>query len=116
MKKNNIKNFLILHILLFIYSFGGIFSKFAAKEEFLSLRYLMFYGIVLFNLFIYAIVWQQIIKNINLTTAFSNKGITIIWGMIWGKIFFNEQITLYKIFGAIVIIIGIVLVVSDDSE
>ena len=58
---------------------------------------------------IYAIGWQQIIKRIPLTLAFANKSVTVIWGLIWGAIFYHEQITIGKVVGAMLIISGIVL-------
>lgn len=115
-KKNNYIPYIGLHILLFVYSFGGIYSKTAAGEEFLSFRFIFFYGLLILNLFIYAVFWQQIIKRIPLTTACANKGITIIWGFVLGRIVFGETVTLLKIIGSAVIIAGIVLVVTDDEK
>lgn len=110
-----IKAVLSLHILLFFYSLFGICSKFAAQESFLSLGFILYYGIVIFNLGIYAVCWQQIIKYIPLVAAYANKAVTVIWGLLWGNIFFQEEITIQKILGALIIIIGIVLVVTDDE-
>ena len=62
---------------------------------------------------IYAIFWQQILKKFTLTTAFFNKAVIVIWGMIWGTLFFKEKITLNMIIGAIIVLIGISLVVKD---
>ena len=66
MKKGRTKVIVFLHIVLMIYSLLGICSKLAAGEEFLSVRFIFYYGIVLTNLFVYAIVWQQIIKRMPL--------------------------------------------------
>src|SRR5574344_1071401 len=110
------KNYLFLHALLLLYSFGAICSKLAAGEAFLSVRFCIFYGLVLGNLFIYAILWQQILKRLPLTTAFANKAITIVWGLLWGKLFFGEKITLPKLLGSLVIFVGICLVVTEQNE
>ena len=64
---------------------------------------------------IYAIFWQQILKIFSLTTAFLNKAVTIVWGMIWGALFFSEEIKINMIIGAIIVLIGIVLVVKDSE-
>lgn len=111
MKKIN--KYLGLHLLLFMFSFCGVFSKLAAQNEFLSIKFILFYGISIMILGIYAIFWQQILKKFSLTTAFFNKAVTIIWGMLWGALFFKEVITWNMIFGTIVVLIGIGLVVSD---
>lgn len=110
-----VKPILLLHILLLAYSLGGIFSKLAAGQEFLSLKFVLCYGVVLVNLFLYAIFWQQILKKLPLVTAYANKAITVIWGLIWGMVFFGEKITIQKIVGALVIIIGVYFVVSDKE-
>ncbi len=112
MKKIN-KYILSLHLLLFCFSFCGVFSKLASQNEFLSIKFCIFYGISLFILGMYAIFWQQILKKISLTTAFFNKAVTIIWGMLWGVLFFRETISINMIIGAIIVLIGVGLVVKD---
>ena len=116
MKRESVKRFILLHIILFTYSFGGICSKLAAKQDFLSVKFCLYYGIVLVNLAVYAVVWQQILKKLSLVTAYANKAITIVWGMLWGYLFFNESITLKGFVAALVIIGGIYLVVSESEE
>lgn len=64
---------------------------------------------------IYAVGWQQIIKYLSLTTAFANKAVTIVWGIIWGILFFHETITVGKLLGAILVIVGVILFVSSDK-
>lgn len=115
-RKKEFRYFLILHVILLIYSVNAIFSKLASRNQFLSSEFFFFYGLVLINLFIYAILWQQILKKIPLTSAFSNKSIIIIWGMIWGSLFFNEKISLQMILGGLIIILGVYLVVTDNVE
>ena len=51
-----------LHILLFVYSFSGFFSKNASRQPFMSLEFCLFYAGMLAILLIYAIGWQQILK------------------------------------------------------
>lgn len=119
MKNSNawkIKYYVVLHIELLLYSLGAVCSKMAAKYEFMSKWFVIYYALVLLNLAIYAIVWQQIIKKLPLNTAYANKAITIVWGMMWGVIFFGEKITWNMILGAIVVIVGILIVVTADEK
>ena len=116
MKKNNAKVFLSLHVLLLFYSLGAVCSKLASDEPFLSVRFIVLYGIVLLNLFIYAIAWQQILKKLPLVTAYANKACTVIWGLLWGMLFFDEAITIWKVIGACVIMMGIYMVVKADEK
>lgn len=108
--------FLFLHCLLLVYSLSDIVSKLASYKEFLSLEFLILYGIVIVLLGIYAIFWQQVLKKIPLITAYANKSVTIIWGMVFGTLIFKEQISWNQIMGAIVIIMGVYLVVLEDAK
>lgn len=110
------KTILALNILLMVYSFSGICSKMASKESGITFKFCFFYACVVGLLGIYAIGWQQIIKRIPLTTAFANKAVTVIWGLIWGMIFFKEQITLGKICGALLVVAGVVLYAKADTN
>lgn len=116
MKSSNIKYLIILHLFLGIYSLTGVAAKFAGAEEFLSVRFIVFYGLVLFGLFVYAIAWQQIIKHMPLISAYANRGVTVIWGLIWGYFIFSEKITARKLIGAAVIVCGIVFIVTADAK
>lgn len=111
-----IKTLFALHMLLMVYSTSGILSKLAAGVDFLSIEFCLYYGGVLLLLGGYAIGWQQILKRLPLTTAFSNKAVTIVWGIVWGALFFFEPITLPKAVGALLIIAGVVLFSHADGQ
>lgn len=111
-----IKLFSLLHLLLMLYSSGGIFSKLAGAEPFLSWGFCLFYGIVIVLLGIYAIGWQQIIKRMPLTTAFANKAVTIVWGLVWGIVFYQETLTPGKLIGCLLVMSGVVLFAKSDKE
>lgn len=113
MKKIN--KYVYLHLLLLLLSFSSVFSKLAAQNEFLSINFCLFYGIAIIILGIYAILWQQILKHFSLTNAFFNKAVTIIWGMLWGILIFKETITINMIFGAIIVLVGVVMVVRNSE-
>ena len=113
--KEKIMPFIQLHILLFLFSLGSVCSKIAGGAEFLSIKFIIFYGLVLVILFGYALVWQQLLKKLPLVTAYANKAVTVIWGLLWGMIIFKEQITIWNILGAALIIFGIYVVVSADE-
>ena len=112
----NTKTILALNVLLMFFSLGGIFSKLAAKQSFLSLKFILCYGALLLIMFVYAIGWQQIIKRLPLTMAYANRAITIVWGIIWGLLFFNEKLNVGKIIGAVIVIAGVLLYVTESEE
>lgn len=113
---SRIKTLFALHMLLMVYSTSGILSKLAAGKDFLSWEFIGLYAGVIALLGVYAIGWQQILKRLPLTTAFSNKAVTIVWGIVWGALFFSEAITLGKCLGALLIIAGVVLFSVADGE
>ena len=109
------KAFLLLHLMLVVYSCSGIFSKLAGRYPFLSLRFCLCYGAIILLLGIYAIGWQQVIKRIPLSIAYANKGITIVWGLILSTLVFREKLTAGKLIGAAVVIVGVVLFSLSDG-
>lgn len=114
--KKNLKKYLWLHFLLLLYSLCGIFTKEAGKQDFLSWGFIVCYAGLLFILGIYALGWQQIIKRIPLTIAFANKAITILWGILWGVLFFHEKISVGKLVGAGIVAVGVILYTSAEKE
>lgn len=113
---NKLKAVLALHIILVIYSTSTIFSKLASGQPFLSFKFCLYYGLIIVLLGFYAIGWQQIIKRMPLTAAFANKAVTVVWGIIWGFIFFHEPITAGKVIGAVLVVAGIVMYAMADKE
>ena len=107
--------FFVLHFALILNSMTGVVSKFAGREKFLSVRFVALYALLMVISFSFAILWQQVLKRMSLTFAFMNKPITVIYSLIWGKFLFREQVTPKMVVGAVVIVIGIVIGVSNDA-
>ena len=113
---SKIKIFLILHLFLAVYSLTSVAAKIAGESDLLSFKFILFYALVLLGLFLYAIGWQQLIKRMPLITAYANRGVTVIWGIVWGYLIFTEEITVWKILGAVIIVAGIALIVTADAK
>ncbi|MBE5881028.1 MAG: transporter [Lachnospiraceae bacterium] len=111
-----VKSFVLLHCILLVYSVSSILSKLASKQEFLSFKFIALYGAVLFILVFYALMWQQVLKRLPLVTAYANKSVTVIWGLIWGVLFFHEAISITKILGILIIMAGVYLVVTGEEK
>lgn len=114
MKK--IKNLILLQLAFFIYSLSSLFSKMAAQNYNEIEKLIFFYILSLVILGIYALIWQQILKKVPLSIAFSNKGVIVIWGMIWSAIVFHEKISIHMILGVIIIIVGLVIMMTGEKE
>lgn len=106
---STVKKYLLLHTILILYSTGGIFSKLAAGEKFLSLQFLILYGLQIVILIVYAFGWQQVLKRMPLSTAYANKAVTIVWGGLWGVLLFSEKMTAGKVIGCLIVLGGVAL-------
>ena len=96
-----------------LYALVGIFTKFASQHKFLSgLYFVGLLGAVLM-LGTYAVCWQQILRRVELSTAYMFKGTSLIFVMLLAFALFGEQITLNNVIGAAVIIFGITLFAKE---
>src|SRR5574344_476330 len=116
MNKKKVITIVLLHIMLMVYSMSVICSKMASRQDFLSLRFILYYAGVIVLLAVYAVAWQQIIKRIPLTLAYANRAVTVVWGLVWGMIFFHEQVTVGKAVGAMLVVAGVVFYALADNK
>lgn len=114
-KKVSIKNILILQAIIMIYTLSTVAAKFASGTEFLSWNFILCYGIEILILGVYAILWQQIIKRFDLSIAYANRAIGLLWSIVWATLFFNEIVTIKNVIGVVIVIIGTMIVNSDDK-
>lgn len=113
-KKITIKDILILQAVIAVYTLSTVFAKFASGESFLSFKFIMFYGIEMLILGLYAIIWQQLIKKFDISVAYANKAMGLLWSIIWAIIIFKDTITIKNILGVIIVIIGTIIVNKDE--
>ncbi|MCQ2972473.1 MAG: EamA family transporter [archaeon] len=114
MKLSKYKDYLFLHGVLLVYVVCMFLEKYNGRFEFLSPDFIFFYIIVVGVLGIYALLWQQALKRIDLNVAYANKSATVIWGIILGALIFQEPITIATIIEAVLVFIGIILVVPNE--
>lgn len=115
MKNTKVKNFIFLQAIFLVYSFTGIVAKKASQFDVLSFNFILWYGMEILIIAVYAVLWQQAIKSFDIVTAYASKGIVIIWMLLWSVLLFNESIKFNNIIGAAVIILGIGLVAADGN-
>ena len=92
-----------------LYACVGICTKMAAMQPPMSWPYLLWFGGAVAIIGAYAILWQQILKRIELSTAYMFKGTTLIFTMLIAALLFGEAITVPNILGSLIIITGIIL-------
>lgn len=115
-KKINLKDLLMLQLVFLVYSGSSVVMKFASNYDFLSVPYILLMGGVVLALGIYAILWQQVIKRFELSVAYANKAITLLWALLWGIFIFDEDITKEKVLGIIIVMIGIYVLNSEKEN
>ncbi len=115
LSKGKTTDYVFLHLVFLIVALGNVAAKTAGGAPVLSGRWIVFYGLFLGSMGVYALLWQQVLKRIPLTTAFCNKAVTIVWSMLFGLLFFGEAITWRNLLGAAIVIVGVLLVVTGDE-
>ena len=104
---------LVLHAAVCLYTVSGIAAKLASGYPFLSWGFILCYGGEVLVLGLYAVVWQQIIKRMDISVAYANRSVAIFWSMLWAFLLFDEQITVQNLIGAGLIFIGTWVVNKD---
>lgn len=99
----------LLLICFMIYASTGIFTKYASLYPFLSWQYILSFLGAIGVMGIYAVLWQQVLKYIELSVAYMFKGTALIFTMLLAYWIFVEPITTNNIIGAAIIIFGIIL-------
>ena len=92
-----------------LYACVSLFTKYASQREFMSWNYMVGLIGAIGVMGLYAVLWQQVLKRIELSLAYMFKGTSLVFVMLLAYLFFGEQITWNNIIGAIIIISGIVL-------
>lgn len=93
----------------FLYACVTIFTKYASQQEMMSVQYLLGLGGAIGVMGIYAILWQQVLRHIELSTAYMFKGTSLVFVMLLAALMFGEAITWMNLLGTIIIITGITL-------
>lgn len=114
-KKTKLKEIFILQIVIAIYTLSTVFAKFASGQEFMSFKFILYYGLEMLILAVYAVVWQQLIKKFDISVAYANKAMGLLWSIVWAILIFNETITIKNVIGVVIVIVGTIIVNSEDG-
>ena len=64
---------------------------------------------------VYAIVWQQLIKKFEISVAYANKAMGLLWSIVWAILIFKDAVTIKNVIGVVIVIIGTMIVNSEDE-
>ena len=114
-KKIGLLMLIVIQLGVILYTTSGICSKMTSNYPAFSLMWLVWIGLEVVALGMYAVFWQQIIKRVDLSVAYANRAFAIFWSTLWAVILFREKITPANAIGIVVIFLGIQLV-NKDAE
>lgn len=103
------KKVLILVAVNMLYATEPILAQITSQFEFPSVNFVLGICGIIAVLGLYALSWQQILKHIELSTAYMFKGTSLIFVLLLSVICLDEVITVPNLIGAVMIVGGIVL-------
>ncbi len=115
-KKVKVKDMLILQGAVILFSAASALSKAAALQEFLSMKFILIFGIEIIVLGLYAVIWQQLLKRFDLSIAYANKAMVLLWYMVWAMLIFKNKLTIKNVIGVLIVIIGIIYINLPQKE
>lgn len=115
-----IKDYLFLHLSVMMFSFTGVFSKFASKElaagGLWNPKLYLFAFLMLLVCFVYALCWQRIIKKFDLNVGYANRSVYLLWSQLWAVLIFKEHLTARNVIGMMVVLVGVIVVSLSDGQ
>jgi drug/metabolite transporter (DMT)-like permease len=112
----SIKNILVLQAVVVIYTLSIVVAKFATGQELFSFSFFLFYGLEIVILGVYAILWQQMIKRFDLSVAYANRAMALLWSAVWAIVLFRDTLALKQVIGIAFVALGTVIVNSDHKQ
>lgn len=110
-----LKNIILLQAIIIIYTVSSVMAKFASANKETPIKFFLFLGLEFVILAVYAVLWQQMIKRFDLSVAYANRSMAILWSMIWAVIFFHDKITLRNVLGVLLVLLGTIVVNMDAA-
>lgn len=115
-QKISLKNILVLQAVVIVYTLSSVVAKLATGEEVFSFAFFLFYGLEIMILGIYAILWQQMIKRFDLSVAYANRAMAILWSAVWAVVLFRETLGIKQVIGIAFVVLGTVIVNSEQKK
>ncbi len=109
-----VKNILVLQAVVVIYTLSSVVAKLATGKELFSFSFFLFYGLEIGILGVYAILWQQMIKRFDLSVAYANRAMALLWSALWSVLLFEEGLGPKQVAGIVLVILGTVIVNADS--
>ncbi|HRF48136.1 MAG TPA: EamA family transporter [Anaerolineales bacterium] len=113
--KGTVLHYVGLHLLYFIYSWVIVLIKLSSFFPVFAAEYLIYLVCAVILLGAYAFFWQKAIRNVDLSLAYPQKGVVVLWTLLWSYLLWGEIVTPQNVVGSAVIVAGIALVASNHE-
>ncbi|MCD7715484.1 MAG: hypothetical protein LUI39_03390 [Lachnospiraceae bacterium] len=114
----NWRHILMLQIVVFVYSMISMLSKqvssLISAYGLFSWQTVCGVGSVFLALAIYAFFWQKILKRVDLSVAYANKAVGLLWTLLWSSLMFQETISAGNVLGLVIICAGVLVVTGNE--
>lgn len=90
-------------------SYGQVSAGGAFRELFsIALTPAIFIGFILFGMS--SVVWLSVISKSELSSAYPMVSLGYVLTLVLSKVFLNEQISMFKVLGTVLIICGVIFI------
>ena len=137
-RSRRLKDYIYLHLSILLFSFTSVFTKLASteynKNGIYGWKLYLFLFLMLLNCFVFPqsrytpvaivlnsfplskrikqgiLIWQKIISHFELSVAYANKSVYLIWTQVWAVLIFHEVLTIQNIIGLMIVLAGVLVV------
>ena len=92
-----------------VYACTYMCMKMASPHVFLSTPYILWILGAVGVMGVYAVLWQQVLARVPLSTAYMFKGTSLVFVLLLSALLFQEGITWQNVLGSLIIVSGIIL-------
>ena len=98
-----------------IFPLSSVIMKIAAGYEKFIIKMILF-ALAIGVLGVFSILWQKLLKNVDLVKAYIFKSTTIIWSVVYGILLFGEKVNLNMIMGMAITTAGVIITILGGNH
>ena len=98
-----------------IFPLSSVIMKIASGYENFIIKMILF-SLAIGVLGIFSILWQKLLKNVDLVKAYIFKSTTIIWSVVYGILLFGENVNLNMIIGMAITTVGVIITILGGKH
>ena len=108
-------SFILMYFSFFLYSLSSIFTKLASNYSIMSWQYILCFVAIIAIMGIYAILWQQVLKKVQLSVAMANRPVTLVFASMWAVLLFGEKMSALFLVGFVLIVAGLLIIGTQND-